>query len=1425
MRKGLSIFLILLFSLIDSGYSQVIDVSDLYVKDRYFFPYFEPIGEEINMPHFLITSMIEDHEGYVWIGTRDGGLVRYFGYGFSAYEMDPYDPFSLTSNEVLSLFEDSRNILWVGTDNALCFFQSFTERFVKINLSSIINDDGLPISVNCITESSDGKLYIGTNVGIWELSDFDENLFNSPGNAVIDPDSAGINIREIVIHPEASFLDYSLIQDIKFDTGDNFWILDEKELGYINSDQLNQKAGQRSKRRIIPNYQKVTSINFGSKISFGSKGMILVNNQENLYKITPHSESFQVTQIAYQSNMGSIDQLISDKPDSERIWTGHFASKLLLYDEAFGQFFPLTVDDGNIRNLDKFGVSCFLRTTSNVFFIGTLWGGLFKFVPNPLLEWVHPNLQAIHQNQADNLRFVYEDSKGHVWIAARHIYRCNKYTGKILETFDEKFFNGGWVYANKMIEDRHGRFWMGMESSGLYILDINESKLGHNENHSVRSTQIIKDNTITALFEDQEGTIWAGAFYGDIHQGLLTSVLYRIRGDGKILGSYVIKESVLRKGIDATLMINQIISDNHGGVWLATGFGLIHFSSNHDIKTYHFLKNREQNILGNKILTICHDFPQADSILWIGTANNGLHRFNLTDGSFTLVAKAPELPANHIATMQMDNQGDLWLGTDRGISKLTSVSKEEPYFQIHNYYVSDGLITNDFTYYFGSNSVKTDQGDLIFTGMRGFQIIEPLDFTIDSIIPPVLLSEFSINYEPADFGEDGSPLQVPISLTESIIIPFEKNTLGFEMTALNFKSLNNIKYAYKLENYDDDWILNGSSRNIQYTKLPPGQYILKVKVATLDEYWSEEMVSLNIRIRFPWWFNVYSISFYLLVLFTIVWLIIRTFRNRQKMKTTIQRNKLEAEKYKELDQIKSKFFANISHEFKTALTLIINPVQELLMKSTGSTHQSLQMVERNARKVQLYISEILDLSRIDAHKLEIQLVELEIIDFLNHQRELIMSMARSKNITIDLSTSLKEVKFFADPEKLGTIISNLLSNAIKFTPVGGMIELGVSCCIGNLHEHCAHNHGCLIISVKDNGVGIPKTHIPFIFDRYYKVHNDQSEFGSGTGLGLALTKELVHLHHGTITVISEENVYTTFQIRFPIGQHRFKTGEIVETCRYETAEDFEFEAAINARGKNREDSESDDLNTSIVLVIEDNRDMRKLISTGLKKHFKIIEANDGNVGIAKALETIPDIIVCDVMMPEKDGFQVTRTLKSNEMTSHIPIILLTARSEIEDRITGLEIGADDYLNKPFYPRELITRVKNLLEQREHLKKKYSGQNSSDTNKPGYGAINQVFIDKTLKIIEQNLSDENFDVQMLVKEIGLSRAQLHRKLKAITGQSTHEFILAVRMNHASVLLKNKEGSISEIGYRVGFSNPPSFSRAFKHYFGHSPSEHL
>jgi signal transduction histidine kinase/DNA-binding response OmpR family regulator len=712
---------------------------------------------------------------------------------------------------------------------------------------------------------------------------------------------------------------------------------------------------------------------------------------------------------------------------------------------------------------------------------------------------------------------------------------------------------------------------------------------------------------------------------------------------------------------------------------------------------------------------------------------------------------------------------------------------------------------------------------MYFGGINGFNKFHPDSIKDVAYVSPIIITDFKLFNQSVPIGIDSSNnrtiLSKSICETEHIDLTYEDYVISFEFASLDYHVPEKINYLYMMEGFDKQWNLTDASRRYAtYTNLDPGEYVFKVKRASITGNRDEAFASILINVHPPWWKTIWAYFLYAFLFIgssLVFWgLQIRRIHLRHDM----EMSRFEAKKLHEVDELKSRFFANISHEFRTPLTLILDPVKNLLRNEKNlEKKEELNRVHRNADILYGLVNQLMDLSKLEAGKMTLKTCEEDIVPILKGLVLSFASLAERKNITLKFDSSDEAIVVFIDIEKIEKIVINILSNAFKFTKEGKTINVDVRV-----------REGKVEIIISDEGIGISKDRLENIFDRFYQVDSSHTREHEGTGIGLALTKELVDLHKGEIEVESDEEKGTIFIVRIPLGNKHLKPKEICEEKR-EQENEIVIPQSAQIFDDENETGKLDinvfaDQDKPLLLIVEDNVDVRNYIKGHLNNNYRIMTAEDGEKGVNTSLEHIPDLIISDVMMPKMDGFELCEKVKTDERTSHIPVILLTAKATRQDKIEGLETGADDYILKPFEPTELQVKVKNLIEQRKKIIEHYKKKQLFDISEIDAASTDKKFLNRALEVMKKHISDENFNVEKFAGELALSRVQLHRKFVALIGHPPGDFIRVVRLTKAAKLIRSNFGNISEIALEVGFSNPANFAKAFRVQFGVSPTEY-
>ncbi len=1354
---------------------------------------FQHLTPEQGLPH-TVYSILKGSRGFMWFATING-LYRYDGQSFKSYRYQPDDSSSISGNLLSSyLFEDKDACIWVGTQaNGLNKFNRSTETFERFKYNP--NDPG------CISNNKIRLLFQDASGVLWIATDNGLNKYHPDTKefSVYKPDANHLKSGDNVI--------MSLFEDKK----GVFWVGTDEGLY-----QFNKAANT---------FLKITEL---SKVQAGYKYISFRDIEEDNAGILWFGTNCGL--LRYDRETREISRFIHQENDQESIIDNDI--------------------QGIVINPDNEGDIFWLSTTGGLASFDRRNGHFKAYVHNP------KNSNSIGSNI---LWEIYLDNRGTLWVSTEgagadyiHLQK-SPFSYYNLEVPNGKKARQS---ASSFCKDSHGNLWVGSHDGGLFQFD-KHMKLVFYQDFAGKQEKMLSYNYIRTIYEDSEGEIWLGNSGGGVYK-------YNLQKKKFVQTSF--KKSQLN-------IIYRIFEDSYGILWISSSLGLLqkdkpsgrivffHDQNNSSLPNSNNFKFYEDSkkclwisTHGNGVFMLSpenrknmlfvnfkHDPSDLNSIssnivntvredanknLWIATSR-GVNQFFRKKQQFKSIASENGLGAEYIYHLESDKQGNLFLSTENGFLMFNPSSKQKE--KSKAYRTQDGLPFNDiFPYFF----YKDADGSLFVGGgkysEKGFFTFNPDSLQRNEQVPPIVFTNFKIRNNPVK-------LDSSISELTQIKLKHNQNYFSFDFASLDFLNPSKNLYAFKLEDYDDDWVYPGNRGYANYTSVPPGNYIFKVKGSNNDGIWNEQGASIVLNISKPPWNTWWSNIIYALVIFGLFYGSRRYEIKRQQLKQQLEIEHLESERLAELDKIKTRFFANISHEFRTPLTLIIGPLDKLLGRTSDKTCvEDLGIIQRNALRLQKLINQLLSLSKLESGNMKLHTKEEELVLLIKGYIQSFSSLADQKEITLSFKSRKKKLKMLVDRDKLEKIMFNLLSNAFKFTSKKGHIKVEI-----NPFTYPKNNRPGIKIKVSDNGSGIPADRIPYIFNRFYQAEDSPKQMQEGTGIGLSLTKELVKLHLGEIWVDSEEGKGSAFSVFLPFSNGSVLTDVSIldEAGKKELEIDCEDEASMQEEnGKILQEIASEfneklvNDNIPIILIVEDNADMRTFIGSYLDDTYNVIEAEDGEEGFSKAVSQIPDLIISDVMMPKMDGNEMCDKLKTDERTSHIPVIMLTAKAGSDSKIEGLEAGADAYLTKPFEGKELLIRVKNLINQRKKLREFFTRNHHSPEQSPlaqikdsGITSMDQRFVEKAIKVVEENMDNPDFSVEMFGQEMALSRVQLHRKLKAIVNQSASTFVRTLRLKRAALLLSKQAGNVTEIAYDVGFNNLSYFAKCFNEHFGLTPSE--
>lgn len=1345
---------------------------------------FDHITVESGLSNNSVLAIFQDAMGYVWIGTEDG-LNRFDGFTFRTFHYRHDDSTSIDNNVVSALCSTSGDNFFAGTFNGINYYDADFEIFRRIPI--VLNNQRIKAKIYRIEKTDNNLFLAATSEGLFYYNE-------------------GKNQFEIYLpngFPES--IAKSHITSVYVDDEGLIWVGSHND-GMHCYDPFRQKTIE-------------LTYYVGNKNSFRDNKIIHINaGSRNTIWIATNLGAYQFNKNTYQIRRFTRDdeltkKVIADKSvlftfennPGEDLWI-LTRNGLSIFDQKEGKFshffhepFERKSLSGNVLNV------AFTDKQGNIW-IGTMQNGI-NLVKNHFFEFNNILSYNISNNLARNdfVLSVLEDKDQNIWIGTYgngiNVVDAGNGEHHNINTLNTPSLKSDHIQC--MLLDSKSRIWVGTYLGGITLIDL-ESNTYKTFVNLAGKPNSLADDIVNHIFEDSYGRVWIAT-----HKGIS---LFDSEKENFTNFKYF-------PGIDVSLSFaNRITEDMHGNIWVSTyDNGIFRFNPTTEMAFRYFYTGISTGISDNTINTLYCD---AKGRIWIGTFG-GLTLYIPNEDSFVNFTKSDGLSDNAILSIIDDDRGNIWLGTNNSLTKFNPDIRS-----FTNFNKNDGLIHDIFQI----NAVhKNSSGTLYFGSKNGLVYFNANQ--IDNIktdnAPTIHFTSLKIFDEYIKPGP-GSVIEKPVNKIDKIRLKHYQSFITFGFSTFNFVSPFSERFSYFLEGYDYGWIDIKNSNALTYTRIPPGKYKLHVKATnTLSNVTTIKSIDLVVTPTF--WRSRWSYIFYSVIVMLMIYIAYSYIKSRALYRQRLIIERFESEKNNEINQSKIRFFINVAHEFKTPLTLILSPLEKLIkqdqeldacnrLKLTG-------LVYRNAQILSRLVTQIMDLRRIDTGNVKLLTQRTDIITFLNELSEYFYDYAQNHGISFSLNSSHSSLMVWLDHEKAEKIFLNILSNAFKYTPDGNSVDVHIT--VINKSDIPAKQSQSAkeFVSVKitDTGRGIAPEYLNKIFDRFFQVSDSQIANPSSSGIGLSIVKEYVEMHQGFTQIESQPGQGTIFTIFLPIGDDHLQADEKIsaDLTTYKTG----FIKQKSLVPFNDPNPMNNSTKTLKILVVEDNYELRNYIVESLNSEFDVYEAGDGEEGLKIALDVLPKLIVSDVMMPKMNGFDLCRAIKNDINISHIPVILLTVLDASENKIEGFDEGADDYLNKPFNVDVLRSRIKNIINTRETLKQRYLTEPDPDVICLAHSKTDKKFIFKANEIMQINLSAIEFTAEDFAREIGMSRSNLHIKMKALINQSTTEFIRTYRLKEAVKLLSTNDYNISEVAYMVGFNTISYFNRCFKKMYHVTPSEYV
>ena len=1311
-----------------------------------------------------VIAIHQDKKGQMWFGTRDG-LNKYDGNRFTIFRETINDNSAISNNDILSITEDIEGYIWVGTYDGLNKYNPIKDEFTNYYHSNDENSLGNN-TIWAVNEINKGEIWVGTSSGL--------SIYNKKENSFLNIYQKR-NVRSSLLG--------NVVTSIFKSTDGIVWIGTDKGLC-----ELLPSDSEEYKFRRYSVFGNNTKIYIQDIVEDNDGNLIVATKNNGLLKLNKNTNVFERLLPDNQKISSDVRKIVLD--DFGALWIGTYEGLYILKKDK--KLIVLKNNINDSKSLSKNTVKSLCKDKKGTIWIGSYYGGIniwdvsnmyFKtFSETSKPKGLGYNVVSAIEKNKNQLFFATEgNGLTLIDIESGLVSYINKKNTPLLPHDNIKSI---------LVEDNAlliGTFKKGLVRYNLHSKKIEQDKITNKLN------SYLGNKGVYSIKKDSIGNLYVASFGGGI------CIYNKVSSSIQILR----KEQNEPNSLSSDL-VRILLFDSENNLWIGTQKGLNKRSSSGQIQRYFYNDKMES---GDDIATV---FEDKNECIWVGTKSKGLYRIqNNKFEQVPLIGKNGVVSTIH--SIQEDDSNNLWVSTNEGILKYNLKTKTS-----NVYNQTDGLVSNEFN---DNSSLKVNGSEFYFGGPNGVTIFNSKSFQKNNYAPQVLITDFELNNKSVTPGDESSILENTISYTKKINLSHDEGNFSIRFSIPSFINQKNNSYSYRLKGVDNKWVT--TNKNIaSYTIQKSGEYVFEVKGANNDGVSNEVATSLYIRVAPAPWRSWWAFLLYVVLISLALYLLIFIRQSKQNLRLELELEHKENLRIEESNKAKLEFFTNISHEFRTPLTLILGPLSQILEDYKGSSkvYKKMLVIENSAKHLLHLINRLMDFRKFEKNLFTLQAAEGNIVGFLKEIYYSFEEYAKDGGYDYSFHTSDEKISVYYDRNKLERVFYNLLSNAYRYTDKGGKIVVRVK-----------KEDEKVIISIEDSGMGVLKENQDKIFDRFFEVHSDlnQENYNKGTGIGLSIAKNIVELHKGEIGVKNNSNdIGSIFYVKLPFGKEHLDESEIIKDFKFsDDLSQYAIKPFNNAELVEEdvlEKVKDDSLPT--ILLAEDNKSLRKFMKNLLKDEYNVLEAENGKIALKMALKNQPDLIVSDVVMPVMAGTELCYEIKSNIKTSHIPVVLLTARTSLIYKLDGLEKGADDYIKKPFDVKEFKLRIKNILTSLDKLKDRFSAEKNILSNEEMVSSLDEKMYKKALEIIERNISNEDFDIPFFCSELGVGRTMLFVKIKAWTNFTPNEFIQYIRMNRAAQLLEQGKINISEVSYKVGFKNPKYFSKCFLKKYGVSPSQY-